>query len=133
MTDEEEFVIARRGIERLDLICTGGQYDDPVYGKTARHPKQKLGRLWVHRHGNIGQLGQSEPIKQCPQCYRRTRLGMAIPAEWKTPGSPTPQELEKFPTGYDGGAWQRILDGLNKIYPNRRVVVVDISDPRYNL
>lgn len=119
-------------IERLDLTCTGGLYDDPQHGPTARHPRQKLGRLWVRRNGNIGQLGQSEPIRPCPQCGRRTRLGMAMGA-WEVPGQPTAKELEQFPTGYDSGRWQKILDWANATSPDRRVFVVDISEKRYSL
>lgn len=120
-------------IECLNLICTGGMYDDPVHGKTPRHGKQKLGKLWVNHNGNIGQLGMSEPIRPCPQCSRRTRLGMAVVGWADTEKGPTAEELEKYPTAYDGGVWQRILDGLNKIHPDRRVVVVDISDSCYSL
>jgi hypothetical protein len=119
-------------IERLDVICTGGIYEDPEHGPTPRHSRQKLGRLWVRHSGAIGQFGQSEPIRPCPQCGRRTRLGMSGPA-WEDSSNPTDEELERFPTGNDGGVWQRILDGLNRTQPNRRVVVVDISDSCYDL
>lgn len=119
-------------IERVDLICTGGLYDDPELGPTARHPRQKLGRVWIKRMGTLGQYGASEPVRKCPQCGRHTRIGMAGP-KWADMTAPTPEEVDLYPTGYDGGRWQRVIDWANREFPDRLVFVADISDKRYSL
>lgn len=116
-------------IERIDIVCTGGKYDDPVLGPTPRHPRQKLGRLHVSRHGDkfAHGIGQRVSTRKCPQC------GRVVPVATTT----TRANYQDLPPGaagpdyFDGGVWQRILQWAARERTDRRVITVDISDDCY--
>lgn len=116
-------------LERIDVVCTGGRYDDPEHGPTPRHARQKLGRLYQQRAGHVGKLyDRGKPFK-CPQCERTVPVAMSASAWGSFP--PSSEEYERNPSGYSGGVWQRIADWLEGEHPDRRVAEVDISDLRY--
>lgn len=118
----------RGRLERIDVICTGGRYNDPERGLTPRHARQKLGRLNVHRRGDregrLAELFTRGKPKVCPRCARRVPVGGAYPV--------FDESVEDMPLErIEGGVWQRILEHIETEQPDRRVVTVDISDVRY--
>jgi hypothetical protein len=120
--------IGASSLERLDVICTGGLYDDPELGPTPRHTRQKLRRIHVRRRtrqGTVAPLFQREPPLRCPQCGRTVTIAGTGVIENSPEGHPE--------TGmrYEGGVWLRVAGHAARTSPDRRVVTVDISDPCY--
>jgi len=109
-------------LERIDVVCTGGTYDDPEHGRSPRHPRQKLGRLRLHRPHQLEQTWKEQKnhwLRPCPQCGRHNLVAYAKPI------------LDGGVWQLDGGVWQRIVEWAEREHPDRRVIVVDISDPVY--
>lgn len=118
-------------LERIDVVCTGGTYDDPENGPTPRHPRQKLGRLWIHCGAHVGSFHEEERVRRCPQCERHVPVARPLPTARGGRGEGTTVDPAVPATYVEGGVWQRILVWAQREHPDRRVVVVDISDRAY--
>ena len=118
--------VLRSNLERVDVYCTGGLYDDPETGPTPRHPKQKIRRLWLRtRTGRLSSLFQREPPLRCQQCGRTVPIAGSYTVIDSEHGHPE--------TGlrYEGGTWLRLVEWHAHNDPERRVLSVDISDSCY--
>ena len=111
----------------VKVVCTGGWYVDPESGeRVARHERAVLGQypVWVERDEDGEEVPGTEYFSSAPAANLNPRYVFKC------------RECGRHVQGNtlyadQGGMWNRIIRHWLDTDPERRVLIVDISDPVY--